>query len=136
MVGACGTAASAAAIRWAADEADRRLAQLVVVQAWQRHPTSAKELALPGRTDAHQGMVAQVRLRRWVESVIGPTSAELCASHGGPFDELLAAAADADLVVVGHSVHGVFGRLLHGSVDTDLSGTLQCPVVVVPGAAR
>jgi nucleotide-binding universal stress UspA family protein len=46
--------------------------------------------------------------------------------------ELVAASADADLVVVGSRGGGGFARLLLGSVSSQVVSHADCPVVVIP----
>jgi nucleotide-binding universal stress UspA family protein len=120
------------ALRWAADEAQRRLAQLVVVHAWQLHLASAKDLLQPTRAIPAQRDAAHDRLQAWVHSVLGSVDAEVNTTHGGPLDALLRLSADADLIVLGRSTHSGFSRVLHGAVGADLSGLAPCPIALIP----
>ena len=54
------------------------------------------------------------------------------AVTGVPAEELLSAAADADMIVVGSRGAGGFKRLLLGSVATQVTHHAGCPVVVIP----
>lgn len=135
VVGVCGTVASAQALRWAAEEAALRAAELVVVHAWQVHPTSVTEVFQPAKAVPHQQGPAVDRLRGWVTETLGQRrSAEvrLCAEHGGNLDGLLDAATGADLLVLGRSEHGALHRLVLGAVGDDVSGLASCSVAVVP----
>jgi nucleotide-binding universal stress UspA family protein len=49
-----------------------------------------------------------------------------------PGDELLNAAADADMIVVGCRGTGGFKRLRMGSVSLQVTHHAHCPVVVIP----
>jgi nucleotide-binding universal stress UspA family protein len=51
---------------------------------------------------------------------------------GVPSDELVKAAQDAELLVVGARGAGGFARLRMGSVSSQVSHHATCPVVVVP----
>jgi nucleotide-binding universal stress UspA family protein len=136
VVGVCGTAASQRALRWAAEEARLRAAELVVVHAWQVHPTSVADVFLPARAVPGQQGPAVDRLRGWVSETLGPAGAaevRLQAEHGGTLDGLLDAATDADLLVLGRSAHGALHRLVLGAVGDDVSGLARCAVAVVPG---
>jgi nucleotide-binding universal stress UspA family protein len=132
VVGVCGTDASQTALRWAADEARRRLSTLVVVYAWQLRPGSAHDLLRPAKAVPGQQSAALNRLRVWVECVLGTVPAELHASHGAPLDELLDAGAAADLLVLGRSVHAGLAGVLHGSIDADLAAIAPVPVAIIP----
>jgi nucleotide-binding universal stress UspA family protein len=132
VVGVCGTPASRAALAWAADEARLRWADLVVVEAWQLHPASAREFLRPARSIAERQKIADGRLRRWVGDQINPALVELHSLHGAPLDRLLELGVDADLIVLGRHAHGPLSQLVHGSVGDDLMRLAQCPVAVVP----
>ena len=62
----------------------------------------------------------------------GPAEVIVDARSGAAADELLLAAADADLVVVGSHGAGGFARLVMGSVSAEVCQRSQCPVVVIP----
>jgi len=135
VVGLNGSAASRAALAWAAGEARLRLADLVVVHIWQVHPRSTAQVLRPARARPGQQRAAQERLRTWVQTQLGPVDVELHALHGGPLDRLLQVSLDAELLVLGHGLHTGFGRLLHAAVSDDLSALTPCPVAVIPAPA-
>ncbi len=134
VVGVCGTRASDAALRWAAEEALLRRAGLVVCYVWQAHPGSLGDVLHPSRVVLTQAAAARERIDHWVQQVLGPSQVEVQVTHGGPLDGLLHASTGADLIVVGRNVHRRLSRLLHGAVSDDLTGLAPCPVVVTPGA--
>jgi nucleotide-binding universal stress UspA family protein len=123
---------SRAALCWAAAEAQRRHAQLVVVHAWQPHPTAAKHLLQPSRAVPAQRDAAHDRLNTWVHTVLGNVDAELNATHGGPLDALLRLSASADLIVLGHRAQSGLHRILHGAIGNDLSTLAPCPIAIIP----
>jgi nucleotide-binding universal stress UspA family protein len=133
VVGLNGSAASGAALAWAAQEARLRLADLVVVHIWQVHACSTAQVLRPARAIPLQQRAAQDRLRTWVQAQLGWVDMELHALHGGPLDRLLEVSVDAELLVLGHGVHAGFGRFLHAAVSDDLSALTPCPVAVIPG---
>ena len=51
---------------------------------------------------------------------------------GLPADEILTAAQDADMIVVGSRGAGGFKKLLMGSVSSQVTHHARCPVVVIP----
>jgi nucleotide-binding universal stress UspA family protein len=61
-----------------------------------------------------------------------PMSVTVKAVSGDPGVELLGAARDAAMIVVGARGAGGFARLLMGSVSTHLTYHARCPVVVIP----
>jgi nucleotide-binding universal stress UspA family protein len=133
VVGVCGTDASRAALRWAADAAALRGADLVVVHAWQVHASSPLTALMPARAQPRQQEEAIERVRAWVREVLGRDDVEMHAPHGGPLDGLLAHSEDADLIVLGRHTHAGIGRLLHGALGDDLGGLAPCPVAAIPG---
>lgn len=61
-----------------------------------------------------------------------PESSSGWRGRSTPASELLEAAKDADLLVIGSRGSGGFGRLMLGSVSTQLVHHASCPVVVIP----
>lgn len=62
----------------------------------------------------------------------GPDSVTVRTVAGIPAEEILKAAKDADMIVVGSRGVGGFAGLYLGSVGTQLVHHAHCPVVVVP----
>jgi nucleotide-binding universal stress UspA family protein len=135
VVGLNGSAASGAALAWAAREARLRLADLVVVHVWQVRARTSAQLLHPARARPEQQRAAQGRLRDWVRAQLGQVDIEVQALHGGPLDRLLEVSAGAELLVLGHGVHTGLGRFLHPAVSDDLSALVPCPVAIIPEAA-
>ena len=134
LVGVSGSAASAAALRWAEDEAERRHGELKIVLTWQperrapyaRQPTRADGSAGPAR--------ARKELADAVRAVLGQNpmhDTTTVVVEGRAERELVAESADADLLVLGSGSGISIGPV----VRTCLSHA-HCPVVVVspPGA--
>jgi nucleotide-binding universal stress UspA family protein len=61
-----------------------------------------------------------------------PPSVTVKSATGLPAEELISAAAGADMIVVGSRGAGGFKRLLLGSVSTQVTHHAHCPVVVIP----
>jgi nucleotide-binding universal stress UspA family protein len=61
-----------------------------------------------------------------------PASVTVRAVNGFVARELVDASQDADLVVVGARSASVLGRLLIGSVSSEVVQHSACPVVIVP----
>ena len=61
-----------------------------------------------------------------------PASVTVRAVNGFVVKELVDASQDADLVVVGARSASVLGRLLIGSVSSEVVQHSACPVVIVP----
>jgi nucleotide-binding universal stress UspA family protein len=62
-----------------------------------------------------------------------PESVTVTAVHGLPAEELVKASEGADMLVLGRRGTGGFGRLLMGSVSSQVAQHSQCPVLIVPG---
>jgi len=61
-----------------------------------------------------------------------PPSVSVKAVAGLPAEEILRAARDADMIVVGSRGAGGFRKLLMGSVSLQVTHHAHCPVVVIP----
>lgn len=73
-------------------------------------------------------------LERIGESV--PPRVTVQAVSGTPAEELLSAARDADLLVVGSRGAGGFARLVMGSVSSQVAHHAHCPVAIIPAEDR
>jgi len=106
VVGFCGTEASWKALAWAAEEARRRLALLIVVDV--QPPSFATALGLRRdrhRSDQGQESVTADRVCQRSGPLLASVNVERHARRDGPLDGLLAEGAEADLIVVGRSTH-------------------------------
>lgn len=145
VVGIDGSAHSDAALRWASAEAALRSASLEVVHAWSFVPvttpadsglvpmawTDNMELLDVTRQAAEDATVAQV-----AEVLGADHGATISVVEGGPAEALLAAAKDADLVVVGNRGRGNLAAALLGSTSAKVADEAPCPVVVVRAPAE
>ena len=106
VVGVNGSAASHAALRWAAGEAGLRRAELLVVHVWDRTRRQLAPYAtLRTRpTPAQERSAARTRLARAIRAAFGPaTPADVTTelAEGLVARVLIDRAADADLLVLG-----------------------------------
>jgi nucleotide-binding universal stress UspA family protein len=65
-----------------------------------------------------------------------PESVTVEAVHGFVVEELLNAAKDADMLVVGSRGAGGFSRLMMGSVAGQVAQHAYCPVLLIPPEDR
>ena len=134
--------ASHEALRWAADEAKLRSAQLVAVYVWSFIPAQPigdpGMLALPtgdlpGQLDAEREG-ARAALEAAVATALGDrpdVDVEQRLVEGDPPEALVAQSDSAELLVVGsHGRSGIRAALL-GSVSRHVVSHAACPVVVV-----
>lgn len=136
LVGIDGSPQAANALRWAYRHTEPRGAQVTAVLAWdllnQHHPDGS------GRIDPGYGdQAADAALAHFVVEAIGPEGARIVERRTVcdlPAPGLLAAAADADLLVVGARGLGGFQGLLLGSVSQHCLHHADMPLAVVHGA--
>jgi nucleotide-binding universal stress UspA family protein len=140
VVGVDGSEESRAALRWAADEADLRNAELEAVLAWERpylipvpqmsqgaFPISPVDPELLGRQ-------AERTLHESLGEVFGeqlPARLKPLVLEGNPAGVLLSRALNAELLIVGSRGHGGFKGLLTGSVTEQCVRHARSSVVVV-----
>ncbi|SHH47315.1 universal stress protein [Streptomyces sp. 3214.6] len=133
--GVDGTDESLAALAWAAREAVRRDLALRVVHAWRFQSNAAAEVA---DRDAQE---------RWVRDAAEQAVATVLERHpgltvttdvleGGPVGTLVAAAAQAQSLVLGSRGHGPLVGFLLGSVGQQVIAEAACPVVLVRAGDR
>jgi nucleotide-binding universal stress UspA family protein len=138
IVGIDGSEHSRRALEWAIKEAALRHAPLTVLTVHQAVAGYwGGPVAYPG--DPQLAKHAQDLAEKETETVLDqfdadsrPASVFVHAVSGMPADELLKAAAGADLIVIGSRGAGGFRRLLMGSVSTQVTHHACCPVVVIP----
>lgn len=136
VVGVDGSDGAATALSWAVSEARIRGGTTVdALMAW-HEPAVAGTLPMAVVVDVGDLQASyQAELDRIVDDVALANPDVTVAKrlvHGAPAGELLAAATDADLLVVGHRGRGGFLGLLMGSVSQYVATHAPCPVVVVP----
>jgi nucleotide-binding universal stress UspA family protein len=129
LVGVSGSPASAAALRWAGDEAVRRHGRLRIVLSWHQEQR-AFYARPPSATDSDAGeQRARRALADTVRAVLGPgprfdATAEVV--EGAAEQTLVAESAGADLLVLGSGSSHSIGPVVRTCVSQ-----AQCPVVVV-----
>ncbi|MGW1953034.1 universal stress protein [Streptomyces sp. NPDC001920] len=128
--GVDGSEESLAALGWAAREAVRRGLALRVVHAWRFQPHEAID-AGDADSQAH-----------WVREQLAQAARSVAERHpglqvttdpveGGPVETLAAAAADAEMLVLGSRGHGAVVGFLLGSVGQQVIAGAERPVVLV-----
>jgi nucleotide-binding universal stress UspA family protein len=132
VVGIDGSPASAAALDWAAHQAELTGATVEAVTTW-KWPTSYG-MAVPLPNDYNpaddagkvlEGAVAAVR------SAHPGLTVTTVATEGPAAPALLEAATGATLLVIGTRGHGELAGMLLGSVSEYCVAHAKCPVVVV-----
>ncbi|MEV6924454.1 universal stress protein [Dactylosporangium sp. NPDC051485] len=143
VVGVDGSAASAAAVAFAVEEAAARGAGLTAVHAYDLPVGRVLGEPLPGyfglgaRSDAAQRLLAEV-MSGWRERC-PEVDLRLHVELGGPAGALKRASTGAELLVVGARGRGTLRGLLLGSVSRAMLRHAPCPVAVVhprPSRAR
>jgi nucleotide-binding universal stress UspA family protein len=133
VAGVSGSPASARALRWAADEAERRHGRLKVVFAWRTETRAFYAPSLAPQELAARKQRAQDGLAATVRAVLGPELAAQATTEvteGNPERALVDSSAGADLLVLGIASGQLAGRPLGPVVRTCLSRA-HCPVAVV-----
>jgi nucleotide-binding universal stress UspA family protein len=139
VVGVDGSTGAHKALEWAVREAAAHHAPLSVLTVHQVAVSFWTGSALAYAPDRQLEETARQLVEENVGKVIAelgdgaPAEVTVTAVSGAVAPELLAAAKDADLLVVGSRGGGGFGSLRLGSVSSQVVAHATCPVVVVPG---
>jgi nucleotide-binding universal stress UspA family protein len=137
IVGADGSPASNAAVRWAAHEAVLRNLPLTVVHVvspaaspWSQVPL-LDEFAVWQKKEGHRILAAALKLARDTaeDNARTPIESELFVSATAP--TLVDLSKDTELMVVGTYGRGALARGLLGSVSSSLVRHAHCPVAVI-----
>jgi nucleotide-binding universal stress UspA family protein len=139
VVGVSGSAASAAALRWAADEALRRHARLRVVRIWEAAEHRAPYATAEHTPSAQQRQAAASGgLQGALHEEFGSHTPEFVAAElaeGVPERVLVQRSAAADLLVLGSTTPASPLGCAAGPVVRTCLSRARCPVVVVRTAA-
>ncbi|MHA6794287.1 universal stress protein [Pseudonocardia bannensis] len=141
VAGVDGSESALEAVRWAAQEADRRRAPLRLVEAFGWMGTT-EYIGNPGLGTDYREVLLQNARDQVAAAAAAATRAapgiviEQDVVIGYPVPVLNAEAARAQLVVLGNRGLGGFTGLLVGSVAVALAAHASCPVVVVRGATQ
>jgi len=130
IVGVDGSGHSHRALEWAMNEAAIRRAPLTVITVINYPGDHA------GAERARQAAAEAVEKARAGLGDTSPAQVIIQLASGLPAEEILNAARDTDLIVVGARGAGGFARLLLGSVSSHLVHHAPCPVVVIPAEDR
>ena len=141
IVGVDGSDHSRSALGWAIREAVQHHLPLTVmtVRPAPVRPATRIFWAVPDLPeDSHNPEFTRKAVQQFVDQAVtetGETAAEITVTvaTGDAAEELVRAAHDADLLVVGSRGSGGFAKLLMGSVSSQVTHHATCPVVVVPG---
>ena len=137
IVGVDGSGHSRRALEWAMKEAALRHEALNVITVHQAVKgyygtavVNPEDRALTEQARKAAQAEADKVLAKLGES--RPEAVTVTAVNGFPVEELLAAAQDADIIVLGSRGAGGFTRLLLGSVSSQIAQHAPCPVLIVP----
>ncbi|MEU6611042.1 universal stress protein [Streptomyces shenzhenensis] len=133
--GVDGTEESLAALAWAAREAVRRDRPLRVVHAWR---FQSHEAVAAADRDTQDGWVrgATAEAVRTVTERHPELTVSVDVVEGHAVESLVAAAADAELLVLGSRGHGAVVGFLLGSVGQQVIAAAARPVVLVRAGDR
>ena len=142
VVGVDGSEVSAAALRWALEEAVRNEAELTVIHAWNTPypvepwglvvtPADRSEFLEGSRALIEDMVKAAINAGAPRPASITPLPVEDAAGPG-----LVRAAAAADLLVVGSRGRGGFAALLVGSASLHCLHAASCPVAIIHPPVR
>lgn len=137
VVGIDGSHHSERALEWAMNEAVLRRAPLTVLSVRQviRGWTGPSAGPYPGDAElVEKTRAAAQAATDKALAALGGARPEVVvkAVTGVPAESLVAAAADADMIVVGSRGSGGFERLTMGSVGDQVARHARCPVVIIP----
>jgi len=141
IVGVDGSGHSQGALDWALREAALRHAPVTVITVHDVvHGWAGRGVMYA--TDSEVAERAGEEARRETDEVLAtlgdarPESVEVQALNGLAAEELLNAAKDADMIVLGSRGAGGFAQLLLGSVSSQVVHHASCPVVIIPAHKR
>ncbi len=139
VVGVDGSKESLEALRWSVEESRLRRTPVRAVYVWTYPAAATWTDPFVVAPPAERVEIDPEELRRESETRLAALVAEVGSAgaeveqeviEGHPAEELVRAAKDAGLLVVGSRGHGGFSGLLLGSVSQACVHHAHCPVVV------
>ncbi len=135
VVGIDGSPASRQALRWACFQAEITEASVLAMSVREESELlPGSEFALRQRGAWRDDDAVRAALHRDVGMVATSAPVRELVVTGEPADELLAAAADADLLVLGAHGYRALSTTPLGGVATECVRRAVCPLVLVPAA--
>jgi nucleotide-binding universal stress UspA family protein len=132
VVGVDGSQSSMAALQWAIRQAKLTGASVDAVMAWRYPSTYGLAPMAGGETDLEGGArKALIDALNEVSGLEPDVPVHPMVIEGHPAEVLVAAAEDADLLVVGSRGHGAFASTVIGSVSINCVLHAHCPVLVL-----
>jgi nucleotide-binding universal stress UspA family protein len=132
VVATSGSAASQAAITYAAGEAASRGLPLEIVHVVPPTMPAGPYVAAPDVAVRRTGREVLARGESLAHRVVARLDVSTTLLIGSRADAVVQHAAGADLLVVGAPPHGLFERLWTGSTVYGIAARASCPVAVVP----
>jgi nucleotide-binding universal stress UspA family protein len=136
LVGIDGSGHSKRALEWAMKEAALRQTSLTVLAVHQVVTGWGGAEPFPGDQELidKTSQAAKAETDKVLAGLEGPhpQSVTVRTVQGFPAEEIINAGADADLIVVGSRGAGGFGRMLVGSVPSQVVQHAHKPVVIIP----
>jgi nucleotide-binding universal stress UspA family protein len=133
VVGVDGSEASKDALRWAIAQAERTGMSVEAIMTWEQ-TSAAYQFGMPRPTEFGLGPYYDRAVHGVVQEVASDhpgVEVSAVAIEGDAAKVLVAAAKNADLLVVGTRGHGEIVGILLGSVSEYCATHARCPVVVV-----
>lgn len=140
VVGVDGSAHSRQALGWAMREAAQHDLPLTVITVRRGTARPATEVYWPMPHYPDSTSLDEESARKAIQAMVDDAATEtgqpapdvtVTVAAGNPAEELLRAAQDADMLVVGSHGSGGFASLLLGSVSSQVVHHAAAPVVVV-----
>jgi nucleotide-binding universal stress UspA family protein len=133
IVGVDGSPSSNEALRWAADEAKLRGAELHAVTAFTSAVGFGDVWLITDMTE--QEKATEKAMNETIDTVLAGRDVAVHRHlvQGQPASALLDLATATDIIVVGSHGHGGFVGSLLGSVSQRVAAHAPCPVVIVRG---
>ncbi len=137
VVGVDGSAASNAAVFWAAHEAEMRNVALTLVHMYNPVVPTYPQLPTPSgvalwqKDDGHEVLEQAVKIAEEALSANRTIAITSEVKASAPVPTLVDMSRDADMVVVGSTGRSAIERVLLGSVSSGLVHSSKCPVAIV-----